>query len=340
MKNVLFATTAASALLIGGIASAQGVALFGDARMGLGYNVQNNGATLLDENGNTSDDVRVLSRVRFGVNMTGETDSGITFGATIRADNAIGGQGGANGQNEGSVFVSGAFGTLTTGDTNAADEQWVGDTVGDYSLTGLADRDETAFISNGGQFGRDTGGNFASNPASRPTIRYDFDLMGFGVSVSSNRDLDDVVVGAGYSADFGGGTWTLGAGYNNFQGFTTITNPAISVGDGYQWSLGAKATYGAIGFGATYTNAQIDNSDNDLQTLLVGVSYEFGDYAVGGYYGNLLSRGGEASVGGGGNETYQISGQYDLGGGATVNGAIGQDYNENTVADFGIKMAF
>ena len=43
MKNVLFATTAASALLIGGIASAQGIALFGDARLGLGYNINNDG---------------------------------------------------------------------------------------------------------------------------------------------------------------------------------------------------------------------------------------------------------------------------------------------------------
>ena len=39
MKNVLFATTATGALLIGGIASAQGIALFGDARLGLGYNI-------------------------------------------------------------------------------------------------------------------------------------------------------------------------------------------------------------------------------------------------------------------------------------------------------------
>ena len=43
MKKVLFATTAASTLLIGGIASAQGIALFGDARLGLGYNINNDG---------------------------------------------------------------------------------------------------------------------------------------------------------------------------------------------------------------------------------------------------------------------------------------------------------
>ena len=102
--------------------------------------------------------------------MTGETDSGITFGATIRADNARGGQGDdTNGQSAGSVFVSGSWGTLTFGDTNAADEQWVGDVPGDFSLTGLADRDETPFISNGGEFGSESGSSFAANPNARPT---------------------------------------------------------------------------------------------------------------------------------------------------------------------------
>ena len=48
MKKVLFATTATGALLIGGIASAQGIALFGDARLGLGYNINNEGGVLTD----------------------------------------------------------------------------------------------------------------------------------------------------------------------------------------------------------------------------------------------------------------------------------------------------
>jgi outer membrane protein OmpU len=224
MKNVLFATTAASALLIGGIASAQGIALFGDARLGLGYNINNDGGVNLefDDQGNleVTDDLIAVSRVRFGVNMTGETDSGITFGATIRADNAVGGQGQTTGQRAGSVFVSGSWGTLTFGDTNGADEQWVGDVPGDYSVTGLGELDETRFVSNGGSFGADSGSTFANNPFARPTIRYDFDIMGFGVSASSNRDLTDIAVGTGYSADFGGGSWSLGVGYNSFEEFT------------------------------------------------------------------------------------------------------------------------
>jgi outer membrane protein OmpU len=134
MKQSVFATTAAAALMVGGAASAQGIALFGDARLGLGYNIDNDGGVLV-EDGDTPDDLRAISRVRFGVNMTGETDAGITFGAEIRADNAQGGQGGTEGQTEGSVFVSGSFGTLTYGDTDGADYQWVGDVPGNYSPT-------------------------------------------------------------------------------------------------------------------------------------------------------------------------------------------------------------
>ena len=122
-----------------------------------------------------------------------------------------------NGQTAGSVFVSGAFGTLTFGDTNGADEQWVGDVPGDYSLTGLGDLDETLFVSNGGDFGADSGSNFA---ATRSPVRRSATTSTSWASasrLSSNRDLTDIAVGAGYSADFGGGSWTAGIGYNNFD---------------------------------------------------------------------------------------------------------------------------
>jgi outer membrane protein OmpU len=357
MKKVLFATTAFAGLAIAGVASAQGIALFGDARLGLGYNIQNDGTTWYEEgqsgDGETTDDLRAISRVRFGVNMTGETDSGITFGATIRADNAIGGQGGVNGQTAGEVFVSGSWGTLTYGDTNAADEQWVGDVPGDYSVTGLGDRDETAFISNGGNFGRDTAGNFAANPAARPTVRYDFDIMGFGISASSNRDLDDIVVGTGYTGDFGGGTWTVGLGYDNFTGFTDTSG--VTYSDGTQWSAAIKGEFENLAFGATYTNAVLDSqfagqSDPAFQTLLVGASFGFDAFSLGGVYGNILksegivatdATGGTLDIGANdGNDMFEITGAYDLGGGASINGGVGQDYFDNTVGDFGIVMAF
>ena len=53
--------------------------------------------------------------------------------------------------------------------------------MGNLSLTGLGDLNETFFVSNGGSFGTDVANNFASNPNARPTVRYDFDIMGFGI---------------------------------------------------------------------------------------------------------------------------------------------------------------
>jgi outer membrane protein OmpU len=380
MKKVLFATTALAGLAIGGVASAQGIALFGDARLGLGYNINNDGEVVVEQNDDgsldTPDDLRAVSRVRFGVNMTGETDSGITFGATIRADNAIGGQGGTNGQTAGSVFVSGSWGTLTYGDTNGADEQWVGDVPGDYSLTGLGELDETIFISNGGNFGTGEGGSsFADNPTARPTVRYDFDIMGFGLSVSSNRDLTDVGVGTGYSADFGGGSWTAGIGYYKFDSFDAVTgvetftvtdvngNEIEVVGpeitgtfpDGETWSGGLSAEYEAFGFGLTYIKLNSDTADLgefDADNILVGASFGWDAWAFGVVYGNILSaEGALESLDGA--SSWEVSAQYDLGGGATINGGVRQTYDTleigdddddlgdaATVADFGIKMAF
>ena len=254
-----------------------------------------------DDGTGGADDLRAVSRVRFGVNMTGETDSGITFGASIRADNAPGGEGGTDGQSEGEVFVSGSWGTLTYGDTNAADEQWVGDVPGDFSLTGMGEFDETPFISNGGGFGNSDSIQFANNPFARPTVRYDFDIAGFGISLSSNRDLTDIVVGAGYSADFGGGNFSIGVGYNKFDSFATtstgeaetitvtdavtgqpetIVVPGATVTDivnsGEQWSVGLKGTYQKFGFGATWSKIDLDDSNDPAvvagggaQTLLV-----------------------------------------------------------------------
>jgi outer membrane protein OmpU len=381
MKKALFATTAASALLMGGIASAQGVALFGSARLGLGYNIYNDGSirTETDSAGNIQapDDFRAISRVRFGVNMTGETDSGITFGATIRADNAVGGNGGTFGQTAGSVFVSGSFGTLTLGDTNAADEQWVGDVPGDFSLTGLGDLDETRYVSNGGSFGNDSNFSFASNPQARPTIRYDFDIMGFGMSVSSNRDLTDVGVGAGYAADFGGGSWSLGGGYYDFDNFTTEASdptlvcvdtnadgicesvelqstPGQDIPGGHQWSVGLSGDYDAFAFGVTYsqvdTDADADGLKYKADNLLLGASYTFDAWSIGANYGKVLNASGNAEPIDG-TDSYELSAQYDLGGGAALMGGVRRSYNlgENAdgseidaiwIGDLGISMAF
>lgn len=403
MKKILFASTALATLAIGGAASAD-IELFGNARLGLGYNINNDGtvnrpaeddtsskdnskrtlnvrnpdwdptdpdspefvrSTIVTEVGST-EDFRAISRIRFGVTMTGETDSGIAFGATIRADNAGGGGTGpsaVSGQTEGEVFVSGAWGTLTFGDTNAADEQHVGDAGGNLSVTGLGDLNETPFISNGGGFGDDRI-NFAVDPEARPTVRYDYNFAGFGVSVSTDRKLESVGVGGSYTYEFADGSITGGVGYYDFAAFDTeVTGVGtVEVKGGEQWSVGATGTFSGFSAGVVYTAASSDGSDavaGDLDVLNVGLGYEMNAWSFAAWYGKILTGNGNLEAYND-EDTYGLTVAYDLGGGASVNFGIAQSYGRSeigqrsdalvggyapayesaTIGDFGIKMEF
>lgn len=403
MKKILFASTALATLAIGGAASAD-IELFGNARLGLGYNINNDGtvnrpaeddtsskdnskrtlnvrnpdwdptdpdspefvrSTIVTQVGST-EDFRAISRIRFGVTMTGETDSGIAFGATIRADNAGGGGTGpsaVSGQTAGEVFVSGAWGTLTFGDTNAADEQHVGDAGGNLSVTGLGDLNETPFISNGGGFGDDRI-NFAVDPEARPTVRYDYNFAGFGVSVSTDRKLESVGVGGSYTYEFADGSITGGVGYYDFAAFDTeVTGVGtVEVKGGEQWSVGATGTFSGFSAGVVYTAASSDGSDavaGDLDVLNVGLGYEMNAWSFAAWYGKILTGNGNLEAYND-EDTYGLTVAYDLGGGASVNFGIAQSYGRSeigqrsdalvggyapayesaTIGDFGIKMEF
>ena len=403
MKKILFASTALATLAIGGAASAD-IELFGNARLGLGYNINNDGtvnrpgeddtsskdnsrrtlnvvnpdwdptdpnspqfirSTIVTEVGST-EDFRAVSRIRFGVTMTGETDSGIAFGATIRADNAAAGGTGASdvtGQTAGEVFVSGAWGTLTFGDTNAADEQHVGDAGGNLSVTGLGDLNETPYISNGGGFGDDRI-NFAVDPEARPTVRYDYNFAGFGVSVSTDRKLESVGVGGSYTYEFADGSITGGVGYYDFAAFDTeVTGVGtVEVKGGEQWSVGATGTFSGFSAGVVYTAASSDGSDavaGDLDVLNVGLGYEMNAWSFAAWYGKILTGNGNLEAYND-EDTYGLTVAYDLGGGASVNFGIAQSYGRSeigsrsdaliggyvpayesaTIGDFGIKMEF
>jgi outer membrane protein OmpU len=369
MKKILFASTALAGLAIGGAASAD-VALFGSARLGIGYNIDNEGNVDLELNeaGDAlegTEDLRAISRIRFGFTGTGETDSGITFGATIRADNASNGGTGAtagSGQTAGSVFVSGAWGTLTYGDTNAADEQHVGDAIGNLSVTGLGDFNETPFISNGGGFGDSDSIQFANNPEARPTVRYDYNFAGFGISASTNRELNDIGVGASYTFEFAGGSVTGGAGYYDFNEFDTtvllggVTVTPVNVKGGEQFSVGATGTFGGLSGGVVYTAASsesdADEVSGDLDVLNVGLGYDFEPFSVVAYYTTVLTGNGNLDAYDG-KDTYGLTGAFDLGGGASVNMGVGKTYGRDAdddlgiievddaiVADFGITMSF
>lgn len=353
MKQILFASTALAALAIGGAASAE-VALFGDARLGAGYKVDNDGDVL-----DTDDDIQAISRVRFGVQMTGESDAGITFGATIRADNAINGEGlddnrGFSNQRAGSVFVSGAFGTLTFGDIDEAHQFHVGD-LPELGLTGLGFFNELPYLGNRGGIpdGRDeqsdpddfdagvSGGNY------RPTVRYDYSFAGLGVSISTGSQLDSYAVGASYTFDFGGSSITAGGGY--FNGEANAVDPVSGLSEATeadQWVVGAQGTFGGFNAQVNYSTAEVDG-EGDLETVGAGLGTTLGMFGVNAFYHRLL----ENPLGEDDDDAYGVDMTVDLGGGAAIRGGVvrtfsvfqgddADDTESETIADFGISLAF
>lgn len=351
MKKVLFATTAL--VMTAGVASAE-IALSGDARMGLVYD---------------GNDAQFSSRARVRFTATGETDSGLSYGATFRVDHERGDQRAANGT-RGAVYISGTYGKLSMGDVASASEMAVGDLYG-VGYTGgdfYANLNEPAYLTADG-----------NNLDQGPNILYEYSISGVnlfasasdgsdnawagvygtdpvdcgvdGVCGNADDDTDTDVawsVGASYEGTFSNGTYNVGLGYGKH-------------GDAKEIVVGGEVTSGAFMAKAFYA----DYSDRPSIDFRVGANdtvtfdntlYDY-DRAFGlslGYeYNNMLFKGfwrrdeGEASAiapAGTGDvefDSWGIGVDYDLGGGATVAAGIADsDWIADTVADVGIKFTF
>ena len=212
MKKVLLASTAL--IMSAGIAAAD-VSVGGDGRMGV-------------QDGFGDDGLRFTSRIRISFSASGETDAGLAFGGSIRADNAGGfnvtdqngntlgddsfnatdiddldltGGGGVLGQ-AGSVFIEGAFGKLSMGDVDGAAQAAVGHVSG-VGLTGLSDLNESVYIANVGP--------------NLPGAIYEYAAGDFGVFVSASNpgnvftgEEEDVAWALGGSYSFGNFSVALG----------------------------------------------------------------------------------------------------------------------------------
>jgi outer membrane protein OmpU len=168
MKQILLASTALVAFA--GAAAAE-VAISGSGRMGMVYD-----KSIVNDNLVRSSDGKITrasdagfrfdSRVRVAFTLTQETDSGVTFGGTVRADNASAGNNGKGG----SVFMSGAFGKLSMGDVDGAAESAVGNLSG-VGYTGLGDFNEAFYLQQGNS---DLNGNDKVSEFATPAALYEY----------------------------------------------------------------------------------------------------------------------------------------------------------------------
>ena len=301
MKKILLATTLLAAST--GFAAAE-VALSGDARMGILSDFDNPLTLTIDEN-----DLAFTSRARVKFDLTGETDGGLAFGASFRADNA----GGAASGTAGSVFISGAFGKLSMGDVDGAAKAAVGHVSG-VGLTGLDDMNESTFFGNG-------------DGVTDPSALYEYSTGDLTIYASATNPAAGAALTDAYSiaAKYAFGDYTIALGYENLQN-------NVGPGEIDHIILGASAKFGAVTVKANYGQADGGPFVNDSQWA-VSVDYTADALTVTAFYtddSELL-----------GAEAYGLGAAYDLGGGAKVVGGYAMNQTTGLDAyDLGVSMSF
>ncbi|WP_341863378.1 porin [Gymnodinialimonas sp. 57CJ19] len=316
MKKVLFASTALVATA--GIASAD-IALSGSAEMGV---VGGSGATV----------TQFHQDLDITFTMSGETDGGITFGARVDLDEIAGGAGGAANDDWGtSVFISGEFGTLTMGDTDGGFDAGMVEVPAGPGSINDAHTGHAGWNGNGGLDGLYDG----------QILSYSYSVSGFTITGSvemeddrgyaANRVVmgtqivgletagdgitgDNIYgIGAQYAGSFGGGSYTIGAGYQTVADIDTVT-----AGDqGFDvMGVSAQVTLDSgLALGVNYSTISSDTAGSDGTHTAIGASYAFDAITVGVNYGQYDW---DATAAAHDTSGYGISAAYDLGGGLSA----------------------
>lgn len=325
MKLLLASTAILS--LSSGLAMAE-VTLSGSARMGI-----------IDDFGD--DNTGFTSRARVEFTLSGESDSGISFGASFRADNAVG----ANSGTAGTVYVSGAFGKLSMGDVDGASHAAAGNVDG-VGLTGLSDLNELAFLGDGGADMVLFDASFAGDDAitTDPSLLYEYSTGALTIYASVNQ-LNYTMPVVGYDTNRGMG---IAAAYTLDSYKLSIGYDMVEIQDGAttwdidQVTVGADATLGAVVLKARYATGGVDGTngfEQDNDQWAVSATYTADALSLTAFVSNQdFSQTGVSVVE---REAYGLGASYDLGGGAKVVGGYARNKSADTSAfDLGLSFSF
>jgi outer membrane protein OmpU len=159
----------------------------------------------------SSDTTTAANRFRISFAGSGETDGGISYGISGRAEQS-------DASDAGSQYISGAFGKVSMGDLDGADEVAAGGGVSNVGLTGLGDNGNFAFASSGHNVG------------------YEFSTAGVKIAYSQDTSVvsgSNAAFGLSYSGDMGGATVSVGLG-------------TASVGTAKQDTMSASVSMGGL----------------------------------------------------------------------------------------------
>ncbi len=276
MKKVLLASTAL--ILSAGFAAAE-VTVGGDGRMGIADNF--------------TGDLEFSSRIRIKFTASGETDSGLQFGGSVRADNSVDGTDGL----AGSVYIMGSFGKLTMGDIDSAAENAVGDVDGvGYQLSGVH---ETTYITGDEDEGllyEYSAGDltFFASLGQREMddevsvgVKYTTGDLSFALGYEDQTSAADPHIVAGVTAGFGDVTFKAiygdaGAVGNQYAASVSFTTGAttFTVNAADDTDLAGDETMGIgvaydLGGGAKIKAGYVDNSTDDTTGYDLGITFDF-----------------------------------------------------------------
>lgn len=318
MKKILLATSAVA--LFAGAAAAE-VTVSGSARMGI-VNIDDG----------TDSVTRFSSRVRIVFTASGETDTGLSFGASTRADqesgNDAGNGSGGDTNGDSTVFISGGFGKLTMGDVSGAADALVGQVSG----VGYGPNDDTQEIL------------FIGTQKTAVYYEYSAGALTFGLGAGQiDTDGDN----AGFDAfATPADTYNVGVKYSTDAYSAAIAWERASSGavDIDMISLGGSATFGAATVKARVSDLDLAGADT---AYALSVDYAMGATTLTAFYtdyGNTSALLNPYDSGDLDTNHIGIGAAYDLGGGATV--AAGYTMQNNsvvedaTIANLGLKFSF
>ncbi len=310
MKKVLFASTALVAFSGAAVAD---VALSGRAEMGI-----------FD---NDVESAQFFTDIDVSFTMSGETDGGLTFGASVDLDE--GGDGAAavadNTDDGGAtIFIAGSFGTITMGDTDGALD-WALTEAGNVGTPGSINDDET---SHDGYVG-----SYLDGGSDGQILRWDYSFGDFGVAASIEEDNGGdgeigYAIGLRYSLDLGGTTVALGIGHQEAASLTAGDQDSAT-------GVSASATLAnGLSIGVVYADwdsAAVDGADSNFG---IGVGYSTGALSLHANYGEVDTNDGSADTDG-----FGLAAAYDLGGGAVVHLGYRNDDTADTYS-LGLGLSF
>jgi outer membrane protein OmpU len=265
------------------------------------------------------------NRVRIAFAGSGETDGGLTYGFSARADQS-------NTSNGGTQYISGAFGKISMGDLNGGDEQMVGNLSG-VGSSGAGSHQEFGYQSSAHNIGYSVSMAGVSFAATTDLVR----------GADATKTGSNSAMGIKWSGDMGGTTVGVALGSSKIG---TITEDSMSVNVS-MGGLSIKAVShtndnGALvasiaatastASGTTHVGdtAEVTNSDTDTTGL--SISYAMDAMSV-----TAFTR--TESTSGVADKDYSGVGfTYNLGGATLKAGFV--DANDISVMDFGINFSF